>query len=102
MTVGTNVSVNNVNASAANVTVLPNPNNGTFTIKGNIGSTADEAVDIQITDMLGQVIYREKAKAVKGELAHPVSLSGSLANGMYMISVKSEHINGTLHFILGH
>ncbi len=92
--------VGQVGQAAANVTVLPNPNNGVFTITGNLGGSFDEAVALEITDMLGQVIYRDNVKAVRGEFSHGITLNGKFANGMYLINVKSEHLNQVFHFVL--
>ena len=94
------VKVDNVATAASFVNVIPNPTNGTFTIKGNLGVTVDEDVRLIITDMLGQVVYSNSVTAKKGVIEQSVTLSGSLANGMYLLDVKSEHVAATFHFVL--
>jgi uncharacterized protein YjdB len=68
--------------------VYPNPNNGAFTIKGAIGNT-DEEVNIVVTDLLGQEVYRTSAVAQKGLLSAEVQLTKSVANGMYLVSINT-------------
>jgi hypothetical protein len=100
MTIGNNTGVNNVSNSTPELLIVPNPNNGSFVVKGTLGASADEDVVIEITDMLGQVVYRENVSAVKGQLNESVKLSGSLANGMYLVNIKSKNVNQVFHFVL--
>ncbi len=100
ITVGTNVGVNEVNPVISDVTVSPNPNHGAFTIKGALGISSDELVNMEITDMLGQVVYSNKATARAGQLNESILLNGSIANGMYMLSVKSDHVSKVFHFVI--
>ena len=85
---------------SSEVRMIPNPNNGTFTINGTIGSSQDERVAFEITNMLGQVVYRNSAFAAGGVINEEVSLSNSLANGMYLLNVKSGGESKTLHFVI--
>ena len=99
VTIAANTGVTSVN-QAADITILPNPNKGSFVIKGAIGATADENVTIEVTDVLGQTIYSEVVKSVQGLINQPVSLGGKLASGMYLVNVKSEHLNKVFHFVI--
>ena len=80
--------------SAGNFTLIPNPNKGTFTISGSLGNAGDNKVDIAVTDMLGQTVYKQSAVADNGTLDEQITLGNSLANGIYLVSVTcgSEHI----------
>jgi len=95
-------NVTNVTVSAvpAIINVLPNPNKGTFTVRGTVGSVADEAVTLEVTDLLGQVIYRNNVTAFGGRLNETIALSNGLANGMYILNVKSGTENKTFHFVI--
>jgi len=66
MTVLRNVGVQQVATSGISVNVAPNPNKGVFTLKGKVAST-DENMDIEITNMLGQVVYTGKTAIVINE-----------------------------------
>ncbi len=98
--IGDNVGVKEVNGENGDVSLMPNPNNGSFTIKADLAAAIDEDVDVEITNMLGQVIYKDKLKANHGILDEHIMLSGSPANGMYMINVHSEHISKVIRFAL--
>lgn len=100
MTVGWASDVNNVTINVADLAVFPNPNSGTFTIKGDLGNAITENVNVEITDMLGKVIYRNVILANKGVINDRLMLDGTVANGMYLINVKSEHIAKTFHFVV--
>ncbi len=66
-----------------------NPNKGAFAIKGTLGSTDDQEVSLEITNMLGQSVYKNTAMAHNGNINEQVQLNSSLANGMYILNVRS-------------
>ncbi len=91
---------NTVTASeGTTIYVAPNPNKGIFTIKGTYGTTDDVAVSIEVTDMLGQVIYRGNATATGGELNEVIQLKG-IANGMYLLSLRSGVADKVFHIVV--
>jgi PKD domain/Secretion system C-terminal sorting domain/Bacterial Ig-like domain (group 2)/Bacterial Ig domain len=96
----TNVGVNQINGNMADVTLVPNPNNGIFTVKGSLGISTDEDVTIEVTDMLGQTIYSNKSIAHAGTVNEKVQLSNTLANGMYMVSVHTDTGNIVFHMVV--
>ncbi len=83
-----------------NVNVIPNPNNGAFTIKGTTGSTKDEELTLEVTNVVGRIVYSSKVTAMGGNINETVSLSGSIASGMYMLNVRSAAGNKTFHFVM--
>ncbi len=89
-----------IEPSVSNLHVLPNPNKGIFTIKGTLGVTDDQEVLIEITDMLGQGVYKNKVIAYGGEISQKVQLSNTIANGMYILSVHSSRGNDVFHIII--
>ncbi len=90
--VGTGIkdAINTIN----NFTLVPNPNKGVFTINGILRNPADNRVSIIITDMLGQAIYKETAEAHNGNLNERITLAGSIASGIYLVSITSgeDHV----------
>ena len=90
-----------VTNTVENVRLIPNPNKGQFTVKGALAGMSDGSVALEITDMLGQVIYRSTIKPVNGIIDEPVALSSELANGMYLLNLRSGGENVTLHFVIG-
>jgi len=95
-----NVGVKPVTASGSNITLVPNPNKGTFTIKGSLGSVSDEDVTVEVVNMIGQVIYNQSAKAHSGVINETIQLNSSLANGMYLLNLRSENGNEVFHFVI--
>jgi len=97
MTIHVNsVGVQTIAAAGTDFQLVPNPNKGAFTIKGNIGSGNEETVSIQITNMMGQVIYTATTTAHNGLISEQVSLTDVPANGMYLVTIHSA--NGTSVF----
>jgi hypothetical protein len=92
------VEVQQIN-STGNLVVQPNPNKGEFTIRGTIGSSIDETVSVELTDMLGQVVYKQSVIAHAGnvdERLHPAVL----ANGVYLLSVRAASFSRVFHIII--
>jgi len=96
VSVGT-VGVGSV-ATQSDITVLPNPNKGEFTIKGTLG-TNDEQVTIELTDMLGQVVYKEQVQTTGGKISKHVKMTG-IANGIYLLSLRSETDSKVFHIVV--
>jgi hypothetical protein len=57
-------------------------------------------VSIEITDMLGQVVYRKTVMAKSGVMNEQVSLSKELANGMYILNLHSDSDNRVFHIVV--
>ncbi len=96
----TNLSTKQVNTGAADVTVLPNPNRGEFVVKGTLGTDMDEEAILEITNMLGQVVYTNKVMAHSGNINERIKLSNTLANGMYILSLHSDVANNVFHIVV--
>ncbi len=89
-----------VDALPFEVKLLPNPNKGTFTVTGIIGSNKDEAVSLEITDMLGQVVYTGKGVAAGGVTNEQIVLNSNLANGIYLLNVKAPAGSKVFPFVV--
>ncbi|MCF8451166.1 MAG: T9SS type A sorting domain-containing protein, partial [Taibaiella sp.] len=82
------------------IRLLPNPNKGDFILKGTMGTTEDKELNAEITDMLGQVVYRSKVQARNGVVNERIQISNTLANGMYILNLRSETEAKAFHFVL--
>ena len=91
--------IENTNASM-DVLLLPNPNSGEFTIKGSILNQADEELNMEVSNMLGQIVYKGKVQLINGQINENVKLSNELANGSYLLHLKSTSEHVTLHFVI--
>ena len=100
ITVSSNVGVGAVSSNGSSINISPNPSNGVFTVRGTIASTIDETVAVELTDMIGQVVYKSNITAKKGVINSKITLDKSLANGMYILNLKSGNEHTVLHMVL--
>ncbi len=70
--------------------MYPNPAGDEFTVLGQTGTPYDVSVNIQITDMLGQTVYRNTTVAHNGDIDQQIQLGYQLANGSYIMSLHSD------------
>jgi len=94
------VAVQQVNGSVSDIQLVPNPNKGAFVLKGTMGSSIDQVVNIEITNMLGQVIYTNKSMAINGVINEKVQLSTIPANGMYIVNLRTDSENKVFHMVI--
>lgn len=66
MNIEGNVGVAHVKGKSSNLQLMPNPNKGEFIVKGTLGVTVDEEVTLEVTNMLGQVVYKQKVMSKAG------------------------------------
>jgi hypothetical protein len=84
----------------AEFSLMPNPNNGEFTLKGKLGTANDEALAIEVADMLGRTVYTGTVIAQNGMVNERISLGGSLAAGTYLLNVRSANERTTVRFVI--
>ncbi len=94
-----NLGASQLNVAGSDIRVVPNPNKGLFTISGTIG-TNDEEVSVEITNMVGQVVYSSGATVHGGRLSENVQMNNTLPNGMYLLNVHTTAGNNVFHFVL--
>ncbi len=80
--------------------MIPNPNKGSFVVKGTLSTTTDEEVTLEITNMLGQVVYTNKVMSHGGAINEHIQLNSSIANGMYLLNLHSESDNAVFHVVI--
>jgi uncharacterized protein YjdB len=95
-----NVGVQQVSAKGDDITVVPNPSKGLFVVKGDLGVTSDEEVTIELTDVIGQVIYTGKVMSHNGTIDQTVKLNKGIANGMYLLNVQSASVSKVFHLAI--
>ena len=96
----TGVGVQPVVTTGSDITVVPNPSKGIFTVKGNLASATDQELTIEVTDMVGQVVYSNRLMAHNGELNEKIELRNNLANGMYIINLRSGSEHKVIHMVV--
>jgi hypothetical protein len=86
--------------SAINILVTPNPNKGTFTVKGNLSNSSEDIVYLEVVDMTGKIIYQNNVSIQNGTIDQQVQLSNTFANGMYLLNVHSKTENKVFHIVV--
>ena len=93
------VGVQPVAFAGSDIRLIPNPNNGVFTLKGSLGTTNDEEMTVEVMDVIGQVIHSGKINVHNGELNEKIQLS-NLANGMYIVNLRSGSDYKVFHMVI--
>lgn len=93
---GTGVA--NVSPEFENVELFPNPNNGSFTLKGLLNNIGDGNVAIDVTNAIGQTVYTGNAPIVNGALEHAVQLN-DLPTGVYMLRLNKDGMGKVFRFV---
>lgn len=96
-----NTGITPVYSGLASVVIMPNPNNGTFTVKGEVNGVNTNHVTISVMNSLGQVVMYESANIANRMLSKTLSIS-DLAPGMYLLHLSGEGINHTERFSVQH
>jgi len=60
----------------------------------------EEEVTLEVTDMLGQSVYRSKVMTTDGKINERVILSNTLSNGMYILSLRTDTQSEVFHFVV--
>jgi len=94
------VGVDQVSLGNSDIKLMPNPSKGWFTVKGTLGVATDEEVTLEVTNMLGQTVYNNKIVARNGSIDERIELGSNLANGMYMLSLKTQSGNKVFHIVV--
>jgi predicted outer membrane repeat protein len=96
----TNPPVGLVNpiSTKTTLTVYPNPNNGTFTIKANLIS--EQQYNVRIIDLTGQEVYQTTIAGSGSEVTKQLNLGDQLSKGIYFISMGNASENQTVQKIV--
>ncbi len=100
MTVIPSTGIVSTGSIGTDIMLVPNPNNGSFVIKGSIVTIGNEAVTLEVTNMLGQVVYKNMITTTNGNINERVTLATDLANGMYILNVTAGSDRKSIHFVV--
>ncbi len=95
-----NLGTRQVTTTGSDVSISPNPNRGEFTVKGTTGTANDEAVTLEITNIVGQVVYTNKVATHNGSINEKIQLSDTVPNGMYLLNIRSSAANNVFHVVI--
>jgi Zn-dependent metalloprotease len=78
----------------------PNPNDGNFTIKGRMKNLFNGQASIVVTNMLGQVIHSSTTDVSSGFMNAPISLTQTIAKGVYFVNVTAGEERAIFRLVL--
>lgn len=87
------VSVSSIDGMQ-DITLYPNPNKGSFTIRGKVNSTR---VTVEIINAVGQRVYNREITAKNGNLHDEIN-AGNLPDGIYLLQVNAGIQQNNLRF----
>jgi hypothetical protein len=90
------------NPITTDISLVPNPNSGTFNIVGTLGSSNMNKTTVEIVNTIGQIIYKDEANLEDGKINKKVTLDGNLADGIYLLRLKGEDGYKVIKFVLEH
>ncbi len=97
---GNNTAVNGIISTDAAIRVIPNPSRGAFTVTGWVGNTTEGSVTLELTDMIGRMIYKGDAAVKDGRVNTEVQLNNTIASGTYLLNVRSGAMHKVFHIII--
>ncbi len=89
------LGVKQVTSSISDLSLHPNPNNGSFVIKAN----ASAAVTYDIVDVVGKVMQTGSITPQSGKIDTQVVLADNVTPGHYIVRVHTENGTEYLHFV---
>ena len=93
--------VSATNNSDQPLMVIPNPNEGTFTLSGMMDNTSgSNKASLEIVDIVGKVVYNDAIEIINGKIKQKITMDSQLPNGIYFIKVKNDDDNKVVRFVL--
>lgn len=80
-------SVDIIEHIVSDLEIFPNPTNDVVTILFSVNQT--EAIDLQLKNMLGQIVYNETMSGVSGDFTKPLDLN-SYSKGSYILQIATD------------
>ena len=92
--------VNETSDTKGSLSLIPNPNSGSFTLSGNLNIAGAKDVVIEVNDVVGRTIYRSSSNLQGGLLHAEIILANEICKGVYLLRVHNETENHTFHFVI--
>jgi len=79
------------NDAAQELTIFPNPSTGLFTLKISDSKIENGAALIEITNSIGQLVFREKTEFSDGNLVREINPGTDWSKGIYFVKVYGDN-----------
>jgi len=84
--------------STHDLVLFPNPNNGTFMVKGTIPASS---AMIEVMNVVGQIIYQQQENILNNKLEAQINLpSDVVANGTYLLRIRTANSIDAFRFVI--
>jgi len=87
-TTGVEETALNVGTPNFDINVYPNPTAGKLTVAMNTANEAQQSVDVEIVNLVGQLVYHKKLEFKDGK--EMIDMQEGIANGVYIVRVKNS------------
>ncbi len=98
ITMPSTIGVNTPSAINEKISLYPNPNDGSFSLKGSLTGSREYA--IEITDPVGKVIYQNVVSTTNNNLDTTIKLNKKTTPGLYFIRIQSGDAISTYRFMV--
>jgi hypothetical protein len=85
--------------AASALRLWPDPNKGAFYIGGSL-ATESSAAAIEITDIIGRVVYRDESAIVNGSISKRINLGDKPEPGVYMLHIITTDGRKAIRFVV--
>ena len=93
-----NTAVGNTSPEFSNIDLFPNPNNGSFTVKGTLENVTDGVATLEVTNAIGQLVHTQLANIVNRQLEQSVKVS-DMPTGIYLLRISKDGAAKTFRFM---
>lgn len=80
------------------IILFPNPNQGSFRLKGAAGTA--KQVDLDIVNTLGQSVYHALLPVSNGQLDQQITLKEGIAGGTYVLRLRLADSQSAIRFVI--
>lgn len=94
------LGVKDIEERFTDIRLIPNPNNGNFTLRGEVlpGTDVKDAY-YEVLNALGAVIYKQPLPMLNNKFEERVQLNNAIANGLYMVRINVAGHTQALRFV---
>jgi hypothetical protein len=89
-----------VSAQGGTIDLYPNPNNGAFTLRGNVNADNNN-LSVAIFNTAGQRVYDRSIPVSGTGFLYGLSLADYLPGGLYFIRLTGNSVNSVMKFTVG-
>lgn len=90
----------NETISMNNVALYPNPNNGSFIVRGTTSSSSNSAITYQVIDMMGKIVFTETGIPQGEEIRQEIKMGDNIPPGNYILRMVRDNESQVFHFTL--